>query len=114
MDVLKYAKKFEDAVIENGRFRMLLTVLIVPALFMLSSKLLDDDILVVWLLMWLATYAAVLIVGLVYGVSKDSKRVEIIKTVLTLVTPLAWGSMLAVAYYFSYLLIFDRENIFPI
>ena len=112
MSLLRHVRKFEDAVIENGRFRLILTLFVVPPLFLLSIRWIGEAVIIWWLLM-LAGYAAILIVAAVSVVANESRKLSVLKTLLAVMTPLIWGFMLAVAYYFLYLLIFDPENLSP-
>ena len=102
----------ERAVLEKGWLRLLLTLFVIPPAFLLSIRLLGSAVIAGWLVV-LVAYSLTLFVAAIAGAPGKRKIFSVARTLLAFTGPLVWGLLLAVIYYFSYVLLVDPKNISP-
>jgi hypothetical protein len=86
--------------------------LVLPAAFLLLPGSMAESLLFGWLI---TTGFYVIILSALAITNRPVKKEQgkVVKAMTRLLAIVVWSGFLAVAYYFLYYIIFDRENLFP-
>lgn len=116
MKTKELSGNIERAVIENLPLRLTLIFFIVPLLFLLLTYWFREQVVLGWLI-FTGVYAITLLIPAFAGKRSERRSHRVIETsrnLLAMLSPLMWGGLIAIIYYVLYMLMFDRENFFPL
>lgn len=105
----------ENVMLENAWLRLALIFIVAPLLWLLLVYWVGQQIVLGWLIIALA-YAATLLIGASARLPERAgshRLLEVSRMLVMWLSPLFWGGILATPYFFLYMFLFDRGNLFP-
>lgn len=115
MNTKELSSDVDRAVSENTWLRLALIFFVVPLFLLLLIRWLGEQVMLGWLLFTGAYAAALLIPAFTKkrDASGNSRTLGATRNFLSMLSPIVLGGLVAVIYFFLYMLTFDRENFFP-
>ncbi len=105
----------ESIMLGNAWLRLALIFVAAPLLWLSLVYWFGQQVVLGWLVIALA-YAATLLIGASASLPERTevhRRLEISRMLVAWLSPLFWGGILATPYFFLYMFLFDRGNLFP-
>jgi hypothetical protein len=105
----------ENVMLENSWLRLALILVVAPLLWLLLLYLFGHYVDLGWLVI-AAAYVATLLIGANAHVRERKefrRQLEVWRILMAWLSPLFWGGILATPYFFLYMFLFDRGNLFP-
>jgi len=115
MSTKELSSNVERVMSENAWLRLVLIFLVVPLLLLLLVRWLGEQVMFGWLLFTGAYVVALLIPA--FTKERDnrgnSKTLGATRNFLAMLSPIVLGGLVAVIYFFLYMLTFGGESFFP-